>query len=272
MRPPAFPLYPDNWFGSCRIASMLPEQEGAYLRLLCYQWNSEDQTIPADDASLSCLSRLNGRWQTLGAKVKSCFRDSGPGKMRNERLFAEWKKAVDYREKKAAAGRKGMEVRYGNRETTPPQQPANAVTTPLEHCNNLQTQTHIQSSEAVSKKGRGSAAGKPATPSFKAWTRVDLEKSVAEANASGLLSTVEAEAFLDHWSEPAASGRPRCSLEKTWDTALRIKKWRSNEDKWARGSTGKTGGGLKSIPPLTSSECANMTEAEQAEYYRTGKK
>jgi len=35
---------------------------------------------------------------------------------------------------------------------------------------------------------------------------------------------------------------------------------------------GKTGGGLKSIPPLTSSECANMTEAEQAEYYRTGKK
>ena len=117
MKSPSFNAYPNNWLASARIAAMLPEQEGAYFRLLCYQWNSEDQTIPADDESLAARSRLNGRWQSLGAKVRACFHAVAdqPDKLRNERLWHEHQRIEDLRERQAEGGRRGMQSRYRNR-------------------------------------------------------------------------------------------------------------------------------------------------------------
>ena len=72
-KPPAFQFYPDDWLGSTPIQMMLPEQEGAYIRLLAICWGSPRLEIPSDPARLATMSRLNGRWDELGPLVLSCF-------------------------------------------------------------------------------------------------------------------------------------------------------------------------------------------------------
>ena len=118
MKSPSFNFYPNNWLASGRLATMLPEQEGAYIRLLCYQWNSEDQTIPEDDRQLAMLSRLADRWSTLGREVKQCFErvPEISGRLRNERLWHEYNRIQVLRVKKSTGGKKGMANRWAKEE------------------------------------------------------------------------------------------------------------------------------------------------------------
>ena len=122
MKTPSFNFYPNNWLASSRIMTMLPEQEGAYIRLLAYQWNSEYQTIPEDDQELAMLSRLGERWHKLGTKIKACFHavEDMPGHLRNDRLFFEYQRVEKCRERKAAGGRKSAAVRWGGNDTSNP--------------------------------------------------------------------------------------------------------------------------------------------------------
>ena len=114
MKSPSYNFYPNNWLASARIAAMLPEQEGAYIRLLCFQWNSEDQTLPDDDILLAAMSRLGPRWETMGAAVKACFHPHGPGKLRNERLWHEYQRIEKMRARQAAGGREAMRKRHAS--------------------------------------------------------------------------------------------------------------------------------------------------------------
>jgi uncharacterized protein YdaU (DUF1376 family) len=120
MKPCSFNAYPNNWLGSARVASMLPEQEGAYFRLLCYQWNSEDQTIPANDEDLANLSRLNSRWATLGSKVRACFDPlpDNPAALRNERLWHEFCRIAGLRNKQSAGGKQAMANRWHTNDSS----------------------------------------------------------------------------------------------------------------------------------------------------------
>jgi uncharacterized protein YdaU (DUF1376 family) len=43
---PAFQFYPQDYLSSARVAEMSLEEEGAYIRLLCYCWTTG--SIPAD--------------------------------------------------------------------------------------------------------------------------------------------------------------------------------------------------------------------------------
>jgi uncharacterized protein YdaU (DUF1376 family) len=120
MKPASFNFYTNNWLGSARVSTMTPEQEGAYIRLLCYQWNSDDQTIPADDSELAVLSRLNGRWQECGKRIKTCFDplESDPTKLRNDRLWHEFCRIEGLRSKQAAGGRAAMAHRWGKKQVS----------------------------------------------------------------------------------------------------------------------------------------------------------
>lgn len=129
-KPCSFPFYPNNWLASERVMMMAPEQEGAYIRLLALQWNSESQTIPDDDAILSKLSRLDGRWPTLGEAVKECF-DSVkdmPGRIRNERLYACWNERKAFIESKVRGGKNSAAVRWGGVECPVEEEPEETPT------------------------------------------------------------------------------------------------------------------------------------------------
>ena len=40
------------------------------------------------------------------------------------------------------------------------------------------------------------------------------------------------EEFLLYWNEPDSKGTPRWKKEKTWNTTMRLKRWKLNQNKW----------------------------------------
>ena len=88
--PPGFTFYPDDYFGSPSVGMMLPEQEGAYVRLLAYCWQSNRLALTSDPRQLAVMSKLNDRWTDLGPLVLSCFEQhplDGPGWLTNAKLI-----------------------------------------------------------------------------------------------------------------------------------------------------------------------------------------
>jgi uncharacterized protein YdaU (DUF1376 family) len=107
-----FPTYVDKWLSSPAIARMLPEQEGAYLRLLLFAWGNgtEPPTIPTDDESLAAMSRLGKRWAKLGGLVREQFEEVN-GRLVNAKQMAVWTDQQARYEKLAVAGRRGGDAK-----------------------------------------------------------------------------------------------------------------------------------------------------------------
>lgn len=109
---PAFQLYPGDWLSSMTVTMMTPAQEGAYFRLLCYDWSNDG--IPDDDQILSSLSRLGEGWFNGGSTaIKKCFEPHPEkyGFLTNGRLEKEREKQKIWREKSSIGGKKSAESR-----------------------------------------------------------------------------------------------------------------------------------------------------------------
>ncbi|MEJ7737436.1 MAG: DUF1376 domain-containing protein [Chitinophagaceae bacterium] len=112
MKSPAFQFYPGDWLGSTKISLMTPEQEGAYIRLLCHMWGQDDCSLPKDDTMLSKLSRLEEKWNENKEIILKCFSEKN-GKIFNKRLSDEKKKQNKFRQKQASNGSKGGRPKKG---------------------------------------------------------------------------------------------------------------------------------------------------------------
>lgn len=106
-----FAFLPGDWLASEAVTMMTPEQEGAYIRLLCYQWQSSDLpcSIPSDDARLAHLSRLGKRWAKVGALVRAQFEEvpDDPTRLRNVKLWNVFDEASAKHAARVNAGQKG---------------------------------------------------------------------------------------------------------------------------------------------------------------------
>lgn len=112
-----FPIYYVDWLASAAISAMLPEQEGAYMRLLMIAWgNGEaEPSLSTSPVALAQMSRLGARWKKLGALIVEQF-DERDGRLYHAKLSEVWR---EQQEKHAAAvtkGRKGGETRAANRK------------------------------------------------------------------------------------------------------------------------------------------------------------
>ena len=98
---PAFQFYPQDWLSSPRITMMTLEEEGAYIRLLCFDWMNDG--IPDDEQSFLSLSGLNKR----STNVQQCFIEhpTKPNYITNERLLVERNKQLNRRKKCSEAGK-----------------------------------------------------------------------------------------------------------------------------------------------------------------------
>ncbi len=161
MKSPSFNFYPNNWLGSSRVSTMTPAQEGAYIRLLCYQWNSENQTIPDDDEALAMLSRLGPGWLDSKRSILKCFHpvDGIPGALRNERLFHEFERIDALRKRRSAGGKKGMSSRW----KTEKQESNNSVISELQVSNNREQGTGNREL-GTEKRDQGSEKQQPPQP------------------------------------------------------------------------------------------------------------
>jgi uncharacterized protein YdaU (DUF1376 family) len=71
---PAMPFYVNDWLSSAKVTCMTLEQQGAYVRLLCHCWASQNASIPDDDTALAALSGMGQGWLTNGCPVvRECF-------------------------------------------------------------------------------------------------------------------------------------------------------------------------------------------------------
>lgn len=99
---PAFQFYPADWLSSPSVAMMTPEQEGAYIRLLCYCWMKG--SLPDDDVKLAALSRLGEqKWNECSTLVKQNFTKRS-NVLINERLEKEREKQIEWSERNRQAG------------------------------------------------------------------------------------------------------------------------------------------------------------------------
>lgn len=94
-RLPYMPKYVDDWLSSATVASFTLEQEGAYDRLLMWEWKDPTCTLPNDETVLAQYSRLGSRWRRLGRPiVKACFVEEG-GRLVNLKLRELWRAAME---------------------------------------------------------------------------------------------------------------------------------------------------------------------------------
>lgn len=99
-KPPAFQFYAADFLIGC--ATMTLEQRGAYITLLCYQWDQDG--LPNDKSTLAMLVGGN---ETVIEAVLYKFRECPDGKLRNHRLekVREIQKEFGKKQSKAAIKR-----------------------------------------------------------------------------------------------------------------------------------------------------------------------
>ncbi len=155
---PAFQFYASDWLGSTKHAMMSPAQRGAYIDLLCHQWNDPDCTIPDDDDVLAVLSGLGEGWLNGGCELlRQCFpvASNRPGRLANLRLLEVRATADEWSRKSREGGKRSGEVRRANAERA-------------KGCDDVRTQTgNEQTAKGGSTKGgtNREPKGKPPSPS-----------------------------------------------------------------------------------------------------------
>lgn len=109
---PWFPLYARDWLAGEGTSMMLPEQEGAFMRLLCVAWGdgSVEPSVPDDNGALAQISRLTTRWKRLGPLVRAQFTERN-GRLYNDKLSGIWNEQVERSQRLAENGRKGAKAK-----------------------------------------------------------------------------------------------------------------------------------------------------------------
>lgn len=112
VKTPAFQFYPDAWLSSESVELMTLEQQGAYIRLLCWDWLKDG--LKDDDARFAALSGMREGWLKNGSNlVRECFakHPRKDGYLTNPRLEKEREKQRIWREKSSKGGKKSAASR-----------------------------------------------------------------------------------------------------------------------------------------------------------------
>ncbi|MGH7511524.1 MAG: DUF1376 domain-containing protein [Gemmatimonadales bacterium] len=133
---PAYQWYPRDFASDEPVQLMTLEEEGAYRRLLDFQWLNG--SIPADVRQLAriCKNVPVQRMRRIWGALQPCFMavEGDPTRLFNRRLERVRAESQEFREAQARKGRLGAEARWGGKATDGPgHAPANspAIDRPL---------------------------------------------------------------------------------------------------------------------------------------------
>lgn len=101
-KPPAFQLYANNFLTG--TADFTPEEVGAYIRLLCYQWDRG--SLPSD---IKKLKNLAGCTEDALASIMHKFEPSGEGTIQNSKLEKVRRAQEDFRKSRSENALRGWE-------------------------------------------------------------------------------------------------------------------------------------------------------------------
>ncbi len=117
---PAFQFYPQDYLASSRVAEMTLEEEGVYIRLLCYCWSTG--SIPADPERCARLAGKGCSVETA-TTVQRSFNEHPTDKQRliHDRLEIERENQRKRREHAAEAGKESAKKRKPQQSSLPTQ-------------------------------------------------------------------------------------------------------------------------------------------------------
>lgn len=120
-KPPAFQFYAGDFLSNDHVCLMTNEQIGAYVLLLCHQWQ-RPEGLPASLSSLAKLARCTtARFErNIWPAISACFEAGENGHWFNSRLEKERTAQMTFRERCSVAGKASAAQRQGN-------QPARSV-------------------------------------------------------------------------------------------------------------------------------------------------
>src|SRR3982751_1788768 len=106
---PYLPFFVDDWLSSPSVSDFTLEQQGAYLRLLCWAWKTPKLELPRNEHVLAEYSGLGARWAKVGRPIiKRCFETSPQNGYVNPRLQQEWHRVQG----RSSIGKKAAETRW----------------------------------------------------------------------------------------------------------------------------------------------------------------
>jgi uncharacterized protein YdaU (DUF1376 family) len=111
---PAFQFYPQDYLADPNVAEMTLEEQGAYIRLICYAWIAG--SIPADPERCARLVG-NGCSISVATNVQRAFNEpsTDPQRLLHKRVEKERQKQAIRREQTSSAGRKSADKRAATR-------------------------------------------------------------------------------------------------------------------------------------------------------------
>jgi len=114
---PAFQFYPQDYLADPNVAEMTLEEQGAYIRLICYAWIAG--SIPADPERCARLVG-NGCSISVATNVQRAFneRSTDPQRLLHKRVEKERQKQAIRREQTSSAGKKSAAQRNASRDLT----------------------------------------------------------------------------------------------------------------------------------------------------------
>lgn len=104
---PAFQFYPHDWISDWSVELMTNEQLGAYFRLCCHAWHSEQPgRLPNDRSTLAGLCRMSVEWwDANGPSIVRAFKVEKDGWLTHPYLIKQWEKQQTYKAQKVEAGK-----------------------------------------------------------------------------------------------------------------------------------------------------------------------
>lgn len=149
VKSPAFQFYPDDFLGSGKVGTMTTEEVGAYVLLVCLEWNETGFVFDEEELSRWCRmprARFRAAWR----RVSRSFVERD-GRMYNPRLDVERAKQAEWREKSRKGGLTSAQSRAkgGSTVVQPPYEPTaqpNADQSPT-----LQSPTPVSTTKKTSR-------------------------------------------------------------------------------------------------------------------------
>lgn len=145
---PAFQFYAKEFLADANQAGMSLQEAGAYVRLMCVEWNEAGKGIP--DSAVKCarmVGATDGHMKKMWPTLRRCFREHGSetGMLIHPRLEKEREKQESYRRRQSDKGRASATARAtgaqpdGNHGPTAVQPDGNQIATLRSPISNLQS-------------------------------------------------------------------------------------------------------------------------------------
>lgn len=176
------------------------------------------------------VARLAHRWKWSRAKVDRFFEY-----LENEQQIGQQKNNVssvvtilNYEKYQANEHQNEQQNKYQektNSKRTPKssknEQQNNDINSDEHTTNNTNTQTDEHQNEQQNQEKRSTIKNK------EEYNILYIDEELKKIYPPSLL-----EEFLLYWNEPDSKGTPRWKKEKTWNTTMRLKRWKLNQNKW----------------------------------------